>query len=122
MKKQTSKLQGAMPVGSAVLLGGKSITVRIRLDDGGMQRIAKEITLLLKSLSDFRNDVRLCLLDKRSHQLAARGGRAALRAGDNVISLRVSRSLEVCVAALRTLNLYGAHKILKRGLPPNVES
>jgi hypothetical protein len=118
-------------VGSGDLLGGKSVTMQIRLDAGEVISLCKEAALLLKNLSDFRDNVRRRILGelrasrletttRTSNRIVRRSGRKeSVRC---ILRLRPSQNLERIVAALRTLDLNGAHKILKRGLPPNEKS
>ena len=120
--RPVGKTAVANHVGSGVLLGGKTVTVRIGVDAAELMAISKELPNLLESLSKFGDRIRLRLLDQLIEPGAQVGvcrGKTALRAGDNIIRLRASRSLKVTVAALRTLNVFGAHKILDANLPPN---
>ena len=130
---KTLPIKTAAPLGvaSSDLLGGKSVTMQIRLDAGEVISLCKEAALLLKNLSDFRDNVRRRILGelrasrletttRTSNRIVRRSGRKeSVRC---ILRLRPSQNLERIVAALRTLDLNGAHKILKRGLPPNEKS
>lgn len=89
------------------------------LDDGGTIKTAKEISRLLESLAKFQGRVTTYLRGFRAEHVTLESNKPALRAGHNVIRCRIPHRLELCASALRALNLSVAHKILKRGLPPN---
>ena len=99
--------------------------LRIGVDASEAHDVTRELQTLLDALDKFRGSIFHRLVNHGvKHRLILGVGRrkSALRAGDNVVRLRVCKSLKVTVAALRALNIFDAHRILDGQLPPNVES
>jgi hypothetical protein len=102
--------------------GVRQQTVRLGVDVSEPKHIAESLPNLLESLMKFRRRILDRLVNHRlEHGLVFSVGRGktTLRAGDNIVRLRVSKSLKVTVAALRALNIFDAHKVLDGDVLPN---
>ena len=107
------------------LVRQRRVTLRTGYDAAELHSICQELPNLFESLTKLVSRIRHDLLFDGVAKpviLGACHGRPALRAGNNIVRLGVPRRLELVAAALRALDVDGAHKILDKLKLPNEKS